>query len=67
MLGGEAQNKVLNSTEIWFFREKTWRPFVVLPSPRSQHTATILDDGNVIIVGGEDGEKLSDGSPINDV
>ena len=51
----DGQNwRVLSSTEVYDPATGTFSPTGSMGAPRDSHTATLLDDGRVLIAGGED-------------
>lgn len=57
ILGGEqtvsGEKLLLRNTEVYDPRTGKWSPAQDLPESRSNHTATLLDDGRIIICGGQ--------------
>jgi N-acetylneuraminic acid mutarotase len=49
---GVAQGRALASAELYDPRTNSWSPLPDLSRPRVGHTATVLPDGRVIVVGG---------------
>ena len=54
LMGGRS--RVLASAEIWFPREERWLAAAPMAQARYCHTATTLDDGRVLVVGGAPAE-----------
>ena len=59
--GGNADTKLLASTEIYNPRTNTWTEAAPMPRARTQHSAVTLFDGRVLVTGGID----ADGAPTN--
>jgi hypothetical protein len=59
--GGNADTKLLASTEIYNPRTDRWTDAAPMPRARTQHSAVTLFDGRVLITGGID----ADGAPTN--
>ena len=59
--GGNADTKLLASTEIYNPRTDRWTEAAPMPRARTQHSAVTLFDGRVLITGGID----ADGAPTN--
>ena len=57
--GGNADTKLLTSTEIYNARTDKWSEAAPMPRARTQHSAITLFDGRVLVTGGID----SDGAP----
>ncbi len=53
--GRDPPNKSLASTEIFDPARGEWTPTDLLTHARDQHTATVLADGRVLVVGGHEG------------
>jgi N-acetylneuraminic acid mutarotase len=47
----------LASTELYDPATKTWSAGATLPGPRESHAAVLLPGGNVLLVGGDDGDN----------
>jgi len=58
-LGGEAGDQSLASSEVFDVRAGTWTTSAPLGAARSGHTATALDDGRVLVAGGESVQRGS--------
>jgi hypothetical protein len=58
-LGGEAGDQSLASSEVFDARAGTWTTSAPLGAARSGHTATALDDGRVLVAGGESVQRGS--------
>lgn len=55
VIGGERLNprrEMLASVEIYDPSTDTWSPSAPLPESRANHTATLLDDGTILVIGG---------------
>ena len=52
--GGNADTKLLASTEIYNARTDTWTDAAPMPRGRTQHSAVTLVDGRVLVAGGID-------------
>ncbi|APR80762.1 Kelch domain protein [Minicystis rosea] len=62
VVGGERFDQtMLDDVEIFDPKAETWTTLAPLPAPRSNHTATRLEDGRVLIAGG--GKNSSIGVP----
>jgi large repetitive protein len=54
IVGGSANNGALSSAEIYDVDNATWSAAASLNVARFSHTATVLDDGRILVVGGLD-------------
>ena len=61
MTGGNADTKLLASSEIYNPRTDKWTEAAPMPRARTQHSAVTLFDGRVLVTGGID----ADGAPTN--
>lgn len=55
VIGGERlqpRRDMLASVEIYDPSTDTWAPSTALPESRANHTATLLDDGTILVIGG---------------
>jgi hypothetical protein len=52
--GGNADTRLLASTEIYFPRTDTWTEVAPMPRGRTQHSTVTLVDGRVLVSGGID-------------
>jgi hypothetical protein len=55
VIGGERiqpRRDMLASVEIYDPATDTWSPSTALPESRANHTATLLDDGTILVIGG---------------
>jgi Kelch motif protein len=53
MAGGMAESGLdLKSAELFDPRTETWRPVASMNIARRNHRATLLPDGNVLVIGG---------------
>ena len=59
--GGNADTKLLASSEIYNPRTNRWTEAAPMPRARTQHSAVTLFDGRVLVTGGID----ADGAPTN--
>ncbi len=59
--GGNADTKLLASSEIYNPRTDRWTEAAPMPRARTQHSAVTLFDGRVLVTGGID----ADGAPTN--
>ncbi|HEX9436676.1 MAG TPA: kelch repeat-containing protein [Candidatus Limnocylindria bacterium] len=50
--GGNYNNRLLRSSEIYDPRTDVWLPVAPLPRPRTQFSAATLPDGSVLVAGG---------------
>src|SRR5262245_19281408 len=51
-IGGENAEGPLRSIEMWNEDHSQWEAVGKMRSPRVRHTATLLDDGDFLVVGG---------------
>lgn len=60
VVGGSYQDSSLES--VWIYAPDTgqWSPRAAIPSARARHTATLLDDGRILITGGEIEDAVDD-------
>ncbi len=55
VIGGEnirRTRQMLDSVELYDPATRSWSAAAPLPEPRANHTATLLDDGTILVVGG---------------
>jgi hypothetical protein len=59
IVGGSVSGRMLKSTEVYYKRTRSFIPGADMNLPRLGHTATLLPDGCVVVIGGllEMGEK----------
>lgn len=70
VVGGAVEDggglRALTATEIYDPRADTWARTAPLPAPRAFHTATVLDDGRVLVVGGGELDALTANATMYD-
>jgi hypothetical protein len=54
----------VDSTEYFDPATGTWSEGSRMVEPRYRHTATVLQDGTVLLVGGQSKDKISNGSEV---
>jgi len=59
-----GRSRVLASTEIWLPRDGRWQTAAPMAQARFFHTATTLDDGRVLVVGGSPAEMIMAALPV---
>jgi N-acetylneuraminic acid mutarotase len=66
VIGGETPSGVTGNIERYKAPTRTWQSVATLSTPRSRHTATVLNDGRILIAGGTDGATVIPEAEIYD-